>query len=86
MVHILTRATVARTTVFHNNETQAVRLPRAVALPEGVTAVDVTVVGEARVITPAGRGWDFWWDHGPAVSDDFLADRDQSEPQERESL
>lgn len=61
----------------------SVRLPRAVALPYDVTTVDVTV-GEARVITPAGRGWDYWWEHAPAVSDDFLADRDQSTPQERE--
>ena len=43
------------TKLFLNNTTQAVRLPRDVAFDESVTEVEITVVGEARVITPVGH-------------------------------
>ena len=77
---------MTRTTVFLNNRTQAVRLPKDVALPDDVREVDVVAGGEARVITPAGRGIDFWFDHGLTVSADFLVDRDQPAAQERAAL
>jgi len=48
--------------VFQSNRSQAVRLPKAVALPEDVKRVDVVVVGRARIITPAGEAWDVWFD------------------------
>jgi antitoxin VapB len=76
---------MVRTTVFRNNRTQAVRLPKDVALPDDVSAVDVTVVGNARVITPAGGAVDFWFDHGTSVSVDFLVEREQPS-QERPEL
>ncbi|ANC31801.1 type II toxin-antitoxin system VapB family antitoxin [Isoptericola dokdonensis] len=75
-----------RTTVFRNNRTQAVRLPKAVALPDDVREVDVRVVGRTRVIEPAGTGWDEWFDHGLRVGDDFLTDRDQGEADDRAGL
>lgn len=74
-----------RTTVFRSNRTQAVRLPKAVALPERVHAVDITVVGEARVITPAGGAVDYWFDRSVTVTADFLSTREQGE-QERHGL
>lgn len=77
---------MARTTVFHNNKTQAVRLPKDVALPDDVREVDVVAVGEARVITPVGGGIDFWFDNGIAVTADFLDTREQPLPQERQAL
>lgn len=77
---------MARTTVFRNNTTQAVRLPKDVALPAEVREVDVVAVGGARVITPAGGGIDFWFEHGLTVTVDFLDDRDQPEAQERVGL
>jgi antitoxin VapB len=64
-------------TVFRNNTTQAVRLPRAVALPEGVKRVEIRVVGNARVIEPVGSAWASWFDDGPRVGEDFLPERDQ---------
>ncbi|PJI95183.1 type II toxin-antitoxin system VapB family antitoxin [Luteimicrobium subarcticum] len=70
------------TTVFRSNRTQAVRLPKDVALPDDVREVEIVAVGEARVIVPAGRGWDYWFAHGVEVTADFM-DRDQPEPQER---
>ncbi len=77
---------MVRTTVFRNNKTQAVRLPKAVALPDDVREVDVRVVGRARVIEPVATGWDEWFDHGLRVDADFLADRSQGSPDEREAL
>src|SRR5215207_3239022 len=68
---------MVRTTVFRNNRTQAVRLPKGVALPDDVSAVEITAVGNARVITPVGGAVDFWFDHGTIVSVDFLAEREQ---------
>ncbi len=76
---------MARSTVFMNNKSQAVRLPKPVALPESVKKVDIIKVGRARVITPAGENWDVWFDR-ERVSDDLVPERDQPGDQERESL
>ncbi|ELH8646982.1 toxin-antitoxin system antitoxin VapB [Escherichia coli] len=73
------------TTVFLSNRSQAVRLPKAVALPEDVKKVDVIAVGRTRIITPAGESWDSWFD-GDSVSADFMNDREQTAVQERESF
>lgn len=75
-----------RTTVFRNNRTQAVRLPKAVALPDDVREVNVRVLGRARVIEPLGSGWDDWFDHGLRAGPGFLDDRDQGVADARESL
>ncbi|HDX5436681.1 TPA: toxin-antitoxin system antitoxin VapB [Escherichia coli] len=73
------------TTVFLSNRSQAVRLPKAVALPEDVKKVDVIAIGRTRIITPAGESWDSWFD-GDSVSADFMNDREQPAVQERESF
>lgn len=72
-------------TVFKSNKSQAVRLPKAVALPDDVKRVDIIKLGNARLITPEGEGWDTWFD-GPGVSEDFMPKREQPAPQEREEL
>ena len=74
-----------QTTVFKSNKSQAVRLPKPVAMPEGVKEVDVVAVGNRRIISPAGTAWDEWFDGGK-VSSDFMVDRAQPQAQERESL
>lgn len=74
-----------RAGVFVSNKSQAVRLPKAVALPESVKQVDIIVLGRARLIVPAGEVWDSWFE-GEGVSDDFMNERDQPEQQERESF
>ena len=76
---------MAKSSVFMNNKSQAVRLPKAVALPERVKKVDIVRVGRARLITPAGEGWDVWFDR-QGVSEDFMPERDQPGDRERESL
>lgn len=73
------------TTVFLSNRSQAVRLPKAVALPQDVKKVDVIAVGRTRIITPAGESWDSWFD-GDSVSADFMNDREQPAVQERDAF
>ena len=74
-----------QTKVFKSNQSQAVRLPKAVAFPVGVKEVEIVVIGNSRVITPKNKSWDSWFDSAPA-SDDFMSDRDQPMVQERESF
>ena len=77
--------TTIRTTLFKSNKSQAVRLPKPVALPESVKKVEIVAIGNTRIITPAGESWDHWFD-GPRVSEDFMIDREQPEDQIREML
>ncbi|MGL5668041.1 MAG: type II toxin-antitoxin system VapB family antitoxin [Shewanella sp.] len=72
-------------TVFMTNRTQAVRLPKPVALPADVKQVEVIAVGRSRIISPKGEAWDAWFS-GLDVSDDFMMERDQPEAQGRESF
>jgi antitoxin VapB len=76
---------MARSTVFTTNRSQAVRLPKPVALPATVRQVEVTKLGRSRLITPVGQSWDAFFD-GPRVSDDFMADRRQPKAAKREQL
>ena len=71
--------------VFQSNRSQAVRLPKAAALPDDVKRVDIISIGRARIITPAGESWDSWFD-GEGATPDFMNDRDQPADQERESF
>ena len=74
-----------RTSIFFNNGTQAVRLPKAVALDDDVRQVTVDAVGRARVIAPVGEIWDSWFG-SPGVAANFMNERDQSAVQERDAL
>lgn len=74
-----------KASVFKSNKSQAVRLPKSVALPDDVKRVDVIAVGNTRIITPEGTSWDEWF-AGETVSDDFMAERDQPPEQQREGL
>ncbi|MDM4771579.1 type II toxin-antitoxin system VapB family antitoxin [Solimonas sp. SE-A11] len=71
--------------VFKSNRSQAIRLPKAAALPEDVKRVDVVAIGRTRVITPAGEAWDSWFD-STGVSADFMVEREQPAEQEREAF
>jgi len=74
-----------KTTVFLSNRSQAVRLPKAVALPDDVKHVEIVAVGRTRIISPAGESWDAWFD-GDAVTADFMTVREQPEAQMREDF
>ena len=74
-----------QSTVFKSNRSQAVRLPKAVALPDDVKRVDVVAVGRTRIISPAGETRNSWFD-GDGVSADFMTEREQPADQLRESF
>jgi antitoxin VapB len=71
--------------VFKSNRSQAIRLPKSVALPDDVKRVDVIAVGRTRIIAPVGEGWSSWFD-APGVTDDFMNEREQPFDQIRESF
>lgn len=71
--------------VFQSNRSQAIRLPKAVALPDDVKRVDIVVVGRTRIIAPVGEVWDSWFE-GAAATSDFMSERDQPALQERDAF
>ncbi|PVM83309.1 AbrB/MazE/SpoVT family DNA-binding domain-containing protein [Caulobacter radicis] len=73
---------MVRTTLFQSNRSQAVRLSKDVAFPEGVRSVTVLREGKRRVIVPADAAWDDFF-VGPSID---LGERDQPAPQKRESF
>ena len=77
--------TIERGGVFKSNKSQAVRLPKAVALPDSVKQVDIVPLGRARLITPAGESWSSWFE-SEGVTDDFMESRDQPNEQRRRRL
>ncbi|MES2675855.1 MAG: type II toxin-antitoxin system VapB family antitoxin [Pseudomonadota bacterium] len=76
---------MVQTTIFKSNTSQAVRLPKDVALPDSVKLVDIVAVGNRRIISPAGTAWDEWFENGSASSD-FMKDRSQPAAQSRDPL
>ena len=74
-----------KTRIFKSNRSQAVRLPKEVAMPESVKDVEITKIGNKRIIAPAGQSWDDWFD-SPGVSSDFMTVREQPEDQIREPI
>jgi len=74
---------MVKTKVFFSNRTQAVRLPKAVSLPDSVEEVEISILGNSRIISPAGQSWDAWFER-TGTSEDFMQDRDQPMQQERE--
>lgn len=73
---------MTRTTLFQSNRSQAVRLPKDVAFPEGVRSVTILRDGKRRVIVPSDAVWDDFFD-APGVD---VGDRDQPLPQDREAF
>lgn len=74
-----------QTSIFKSNRSQAVRLPKAVEMPQHVKSVDIVAQGNKRIISPSGTAWDAWFE-GEGVSDDFMETRNQPAPQTRESF
>jgi len=73
---------MTRTTVFMSNRSQAVRLPKDVAFPEGVRDVTIIKDGPRRIITPANAVWDDFF-AAPGID---LGERRQPAAQEREGF
>ena len=73
---------MSTTTLFQTNRSQAVRLPKDVAFPEGVKQVRILRDGKRRIIVPANAVWDDFFD-APGID---LAVRDQPKAQGREAF
>jgi antitoxin VapB len=59
----------ATTTIFLSNETQAVRLPKAVAFPDEVKAVEIVGGGDSRIVSPVGKRFSEWAKRHPPFPD-----------------
>jgi antitoxin VapB len=71
---------MTRTPLFQSNRSQAVRLPKDVAFPEGVREVTILREGRRRVIVPSDSLWDDFF-ASPGID---LGERDQPPAQARE--
>jgi len=74
-----------KTSVFLNNKTQAVRIPKEIALPDDVKQVTITRNGDNLIISPVEKNWDSFFD-GSEVSEDFMLNRNQPAPQQRDEF
>ena len=68
--------------VFPNDGSQAVRLPAEYRFD--VDTVLVEKVGDKLILSPLRFGWDDFFDRPSAVPDDFLIERSDEPPQERD--
>lgn len=77
---------IVKSKVFKTNRSQAVRIPKTMAFPDSVEEVEITKVGNSRVITPVGKRWSDYFEHGPFVTEDFLSERMTLDFDKREPL
>ncbi len=68
--------------IFMNGRSQAVRLPKEYRFD--TDEVYITKQGQNIIISPKKVTWDEFFNTKPAFDDDFLNDRQDSQPQERE--
>lgn len=73
---------MTQTTLFQSNRTQAVRLPKDVAFPDGIREVTILREGNRRIIVPANAVWDDFF----AAEGIDLSEREQPAIQVRESF
>ena len=74
---------MARSTVFTTNRSQAVRLPKPVALPAGVRQVESRIGAQPPLSAPADQSWDSFFE-GPRPEGEFMSERRQPPAEERE--
>jgi antitoxin VapB len=75
---------MTQSTVFKNNRTQAVRIPKSLAFPDHIKKVKIVSRGESLVITPVDNSWEAFF-KSPGIGDDFER-LPQPEPQKREEF
>ncbi len=61
---------MTQSTIFKNNKTQAVRLPKAMAFPDSVKKVTITQQGEGLLILPIKGTWEEFLS-SPGIGEDF---------------
>jgi len=76
--------------VFKSNRSQAVRMPKELAFPDAVKRVTIERTDDGgllmRPAKPTAPDWGEYFRNGPFATDDFLIDREQGVPEERESF
>jgi antitoxin VapB len=70
--------------LFKNGDSQAVRLPREFRFAGSEVLIKRT--GAAVVLLPKTKSWDTLLSSLDQFSEDFMDERDQPRPQQRESL
>ena len=70
--------------IFLNGRSQAVRLPKEFRFD--TAEVYIRRVGNEVVISEKKPTWEDFFERDSAFGDDFLAERDNEHPQERESF
>ena len=70
--------------LFKNGDSQAVRLPREFRFAGSEVLIKRN--GDAVVLLPKTKSWDTLLSSLDQFSDDFMDERDQPGPQQRESL
>ena len=73
---------MTRTTLFMSNRSQAVRLPKDVAFPEGVRSVTILRDGKRRVLVPTETLWDGFFE----ASGVDLGEREQPVTEDRDAF
>ena len=68
--------------IFMNGRSQAVRLPKEFRFDGD--EVYVAKKGDSVVISPTKPTWDDFFAQRSAFDDDYLSDREQHDPQERD--
>lgn len=68
--------------LFYNGRSQAMRLPKEFRFLG--TEVYVRKVGDILIVSPKRPSWDEFFSTPSAFGDDFLIERDNTLPQERE--
>jgi len=77
--------TVMKTTIFQDNDSQMLRIPKEMALPPDTTTVVISRYGNGLLISREGKYWKDFFDERAKDPIDF-PDRDQPAMQEREDL
>ncbi len=75
-----------RASIFRNGSNQAVRLPQELKFAENVKEVRIRKQGDSLVLSPVRPDWVSFFALDVPVPDDFLADRHDIPPQQREPL
>ncbi len=75
-----------RAAIFRNGRNQAVRLPQDLKFPDKVKEVRVRKQGDTILLSPVKPNWASFFSLEVQVPDDFLTERNDSAPQERDPL
>ena len=76
----------AQATICRNNRSQAVRLPAEMRFGDDVKKLRVRALGAERILAHADRVWDSFFLHEAPADDDFMNERVEQRPAQREEL